>query len=67
MTIARKLQPWQYEKAWLAFQHMNFTGRFIADTITMLRRPVGEKKYTLVEKFVMQSISAPQSSQGTLF
>ena len=67
MTIARKLEPWQYEKAWLAYQHLNFTGRFIADHILMLRRPVGEKKYTLVEKFDMLSEATPQSSQGTLF
>lgn len=67
MTIARKLEPWQYEKAWLVYQHLHFTGRFIADSIIMLRRPVGEKKYTLVEKFEMQSEPTPQSSQGTLF
>ena len=67
LTIARKLEPWQYEKAWLAYQHLNFTGRFIANNILMLRRPVGEKKYTLVEKFDMLSDTTPQSSQGVLF
>jgi 2'-5' RNA ligase len=67
LTIARKLEPWQYEKAWLQYQHSHFTGRFIADAVLMLRRPVGEKKYTLVEKFEMHSETAPQSSQGTLF
>jgi 2'-5' RNA ligase len=67
LTIARRLEPWQYEKAWLAYQHMNFTGRFIANSILMLRRPVGEKKYTLVEKFEMQSNTPPQISQGVLF
>jgi 2'-5' RNA ligase len=67
MTIARKLEHWQYEKAWLAYQHMDFTGRFIADHVVMLRRPVGEKKYTLVEKFDMQSNPMPQSNQGVLF
>ena len=67
VTIARKLEHWQYEKAWLAFQHMEFTGRFIADSITILRRPVGGGKYTLVEKFAMQSLPTPQSNQGSLF
>ncbi|HKZ65571.1 MAG TPA: 2'-5' RNA ligase family protein, partial [Chitinophagaceae bacterium] len=39
LTIARKLKPWQYEKGWLEYSNKNFTGRFIADAMLLLRRP----------------------------
>jgi 2'-5' RNA ligase len=42
LTIARKLKPWQYEKGWLEHSNKNFTGRFIADSMLLLKRPVGE-------------------------
>ena len=31
IAVARKLQPWQYEKGWLEYSNKHFTGRFIAD------------------------------------
>jgi 2'-5' RNA ligase len=67
LTIARKLLPWQYEKAWLAYSHSFFTGRFIADSALMLRRTAGEKKYTLVEKFELLGQESVQVRQGLLF
>ena len=51
ITIARKLQPWQYEKAWLEYSHRHFTGRFIADAMLLLKRPVGEMNYQIVKRF----------------
>ena len=45
ITIARKLKPWQYEKSWLEYSHKNFTGRFIADSMLLLKRRMGEIKY----------------------
>ncbi len=67
LTIARKLLPWQYEKAWLDYSHSFFTGRFIADYILMLRRTAGEKKYTLVERFELLGQASAQVRQGILF
>ncbi|HWC54425.1 MAG TPA: 2'-5' RNA ligase family protein [Chitinophagaceae bacterium] len=66
LTIARKLQPWQYEKGWLEYSHKNFTGRFIADGMTLLKRPVGETKYHPVEKFEFQNLPV-LTKQGELF
>ncbi len=43
LTIARKLAPWQYEKGWLEYSHRHFTGRFIADSMLLLKRRLGEK------------------------
>ena len=66
LTIARKLQPWQYEKGWLEYSNKNFTGRFIADGMTLLKRPAGETKYQLVEKFEFQNLPVA-TKQGDLF
>lgn len=66
LTIARKLQPWQYEKAWLEYSHKQFTGRFIADGMLLLKRPVGEMKYQIVKRFEFQNMPV-NTIQGGLF
>ena len=55
LTIARRLQPWQYEKGWLAFQQADFHGRFIADHALLLKRKAGEY-YKQVEKFMFEGM-----------
>jgi len=66
LTIARKLLPWQYEKGWLEYSNKNFTGRFISDSMVLLRRPVGEMKYQVVRKFEFQNMPI-MTKQGELF
>jgi len=66
VTIARKLLPWQYEKGWLEYSNKNFTGRFIADNMVLLRKPVGEMKYQIVQKFEFQNMPV-MTKQGELF
>ena len=66
LTIARKLKPWQYEKGWLEYSNKNFTGRFIADSMALLKRPVGEIKYTTVMRFALQNLPV-STKQGELF
>ena len=66
ITIARKLQPWQYEKGWLEYSHKHFTGRFIADGMLLLKRPVGELRYQIVQRFEFQNL-AVTTKQGELF
>ena len=66
LTIARKLLPWQYEKGWLEYSNKSFTGRFIADSMVLLRRPVGEMKYHVVRKFEFQNMPV-MTKQGELF
>jgi 2'-5' RNA ligase len=65
LTIARKLQPWQYEKGWLEFEHKHFHGRFIADHALLLKRKAGEIYHPL-EKFMFKGIKA-ETKQGDLF
>ena len=66
LTIARKLQPWQYEKGWLEYSHRHFTGRFIADSMVLLKRPEGELKYQVVQRFDFQNLPV-MTKQGELF
>jgi len=71
LTIARKLKPWQYEKGWLEYSNKHFTGRFIADSMTLLRRPEGESdsnriKYQAVQRFKFQNLPVA-TKQGELF
>jgi 2'-5' RNA ligase len=66
ITIGRKLKPWQYEKGWLEYRHKHFTGRFIADGMTLLGRQEGTVKYHLVQQFTFQNLPV-STKQGELF
>jgi 2'-5' RNA ligase len=66
LTIARKLQPWQYEKGWLEYSHKHFTGRFIASDMLLLKRPAGELKYQIVQRFAFENLPV-STTQGDLF
>ena len=66
LTIARKLLPWQYEQGWLEYSHKHFTGRFIADSMLLLKRPVGELKYQIAKRFEFQNLPVA-TKQGELF
>ena len=66
ITIARKLLPWQYEKGWLDYSHRNFTGRFIADSMLLLKRREGDKAYQIIQRF--EFLNLPVAiKQGALF
>ncbi|WP_346238024.1 2'-5' RNA ligase family protein [Niabella insulamsoli] len=66
ITIARKLKPWQYEQGWLAYQHQNFSGRFIASSMILLRKSSDADPYKLIERFEFQH-SIHRASQAALF
>lgn len=66
ITIARKLAPWQYEKGWLEFSHRHFTGRFIADSMLLLKRQTGTLQYQVVKRFEFQNLLVG-TTQGSLF
>jgi 2'-5' RNA ligase len=66
MTIARRLLPWQYEKGWLEYSHKHFTGRFIADAMLLLKRPIGQLKYEIAQRFQFQNLPV-NITQGELF
>ena len=66
LTVARKLEPSQYERAWLEYSHKHFTGRFIADGMLLLKRQAGEMKYQVVQRFEFQNLPVT-IRQGELF
>ena len=65
-VIARKLDPSQYEKAWLNFSNKHFTGRFIADAMLLLKRHQGEKAWQIVQRFEFKNLPV-NIKQGELF
>jgi 2'-5' RNA ligase len=67
IPIGRKLLPWQYEKAWNDYSHRHFTGKFIADSMLLLRRSIGDKKYMILSGIEFQNLYIPQTLQGNLF
>lgn len=66
LTIARRLLPWQYEKGWLQYSNRHFTGRFIADGMLLIKKPVGEVRYQIVQRFEFQNLPVT-TKQGELF
>jgi 2'-5' RNA ligase len=67
ISICRKLKPWQYEEGWLEFSHRQFTGRFIADNMLLLKRRAGEKSaFQIAKRFEFQNLPVT-TKQGNLF
>ncbi len=66
LTIARKLQPWQYEQSWLEYSNKHFTGRFIADGMILLKKRDGDKGYHILKRFEFQNLPV-NTKQGVLF
>ncbi len=66
IPIARKLLPWQYEKGFLEMSHRQFTGKFIADAMLLLRRRQGDKAYQIVQRLEFMNLPVT-TKQGLLF
>jgi 2'-5' RNA ligase len=66
ITLGRKLAPWQYESGWLKYSHKSFTGRFVADSMLLLKRTVGTKPWQILNSFVLNNLPV-HTKQGELF
>jgi 2'-5' RNA ligase len=66
LIICRKLKPWQYEQSSLEYTNRHFSGRFMAESMTLLKRPATEKTYTQAGIFQFQNASG-YTKQGNLF
>ena len=66
IMVARKLLPWQYEKGWLEYSHRHFTGRFIADSMLLLKRRLGDRAYQIVQRLEFMNLPVT-TKQGELF
>lgn len=67
IAIARKLQPWQYEKSWQEFAQRHFTARFMAVNILLQKRKQGERQYATIRSYAFHNLVAATSTQGELF
>ena len=67
LPIARKLKPWQYEQGLTEYANRQFTGRFIADGMLLLKRIAGQKTgYQIARRFEFQNLPVT-TKQGSLF
>lgn len=67
ILIGRKLKVWQFEQGWLEYANKQFTARFIADHMLLLKRKAGEKGgYQIVKRFDFQNLPVT-TKQGSMF
>lgn len=66
ISIARKLQHWQYEQGWAAYEHQHFHASFIADHIVFLKRRADATAWQVVDRFGMMNLPV-ETRQGDLF
>lgn len=67
IPIAYRLKPWQYEQGWKEYSHRQFTAKFIADHILLLKRPAGERHaFQVVKRFDFQDLPV-LTTQGSFF
>jgi 2'-5' RNA ligase len=67
ILLAQRLKPWQYEQAWLDYRHRQFTGRFIADQLLLLKRPTDSRSsWQVAGRFRFENLPV-STRQGNLF
>lgn len=66
ITLCRKLLPWQYEKGWQEYSHRQFSGRFIANDMLLIKRKIGDRPYQIVQRFEFMNLPV-STKQGELF
>ncbi len=67
ILLAKKLLPWQYEKAWLAYSNTAFTASFMVENILLLKRNIAEKHFTIAAKFELLGKKEMALEQVSLF
>jgi 2'-5' RNA ligase len=66
LIIAQQLKPMQFINMWLESEHSNFSGRFISDSLLLLRRGEADRHYKPFKK--LEFLSLPSAiKQGSLF
>ncbi|NTS43133.1 2'-5' RNA ligase family protein [Flavisolibacter sp. BT320] len=66
LLIAQKLKPFQFTRMWMDCEHTQFTGRFMAGSMALLKRSAVTEQYEEVRRFTFTSL-AHSVKQGTLF
>ncbi|RYY89539.1 MAG: hypothetical protein EOO15_05935 [Chitinophagaceae bacterium] len=66
LVLAQRLKPMQFIGMWMECEHSEFSGRFIADHLELLRRQPGGGAWELVRKLELLQLPSA-SKQGCLF
>lgn len=66
ITLARRLQPWQFEKGWQEWQQKDFSGRFQAQSFVLLKRQDEKSPYRKVSEMAFLG-QKKTCEQGSLF
>ena len=66
IPIAKKLLPWQFEKGWQDQSHRSFTGKFMVNSLLLLKRAGAYNQYAVAAHFPCLDLPV-LSKQATLF
>lgn len=66
LLIAQKLKPFQFTRMWMDCEHTQFTGRFMAESMLLVKRSADTRRYEELRRFDFSSL-AQSVKQGTLF
>ena len=66
LIMAQKLKPFQFIRMWMDCEHTQFTGKFMATHLLLMKRSVVNDRYEAIRQFDFASL-ALCVKQGTLF
>lgn len=55
ILLAHKLKPWQYEQAWHLYEQHNFSGKFIAYEMILLKKKENTKNFQFQARFPFEA------------
>lgn len=67
ISVARKLLPWQYEKAWLEYSNTPFSASFMANELLLLKRKADSKGYKIAATLPLLNKQPAVTIQASLF
>jgi 2'-5' RNA ligase len=66
LLMAEKLKPFQFTRMWMDCEHTQFTGRFMANSLVLLKRSAADVHFEEVSRFAFASVTQ-FAKQGSLF
>ena len=66
LLIAQKLKPFQFTRMWMDCEHTQFTGRFVAAGMVLMKRTAAGGHWEELRRFEFATL-AQSIKQGTLF
>lgn len=59
ITLAQRLQPWQFEKSWPEYAHKQMAATFLADQMLLLKRMEGFRSWQVLKHMAFQNQYIP--------